>query len=987
MSKIRQIIFILCSWVILAGNAFAVAPENGWWWNPTESGSGYAIERQGNSLFMAAFLYETTGAATWYATGLTLQPDGSYKGDMTRYLGGKSLLGPYKAPTSTSVVATATLAFTDPFSGVMKITFPNGSPTRTVPITRFAFGSPSFDPSNGTFQNSWWWNDQESGTGYFIEVQGNSAFIASFMYDTAGQPTWYASGANLSGTNILSGPLDMYANGQSLGGTYQAPTANSGGAGFMSYGFSSASVGSMTLPNAAKVAIKRFVFDPTALTNHAPVPSAGSNQTVNVGDTVYLNGSGIDADRDPLTFYWRLLTAPNGSKTSLVDAQTTRPYFVADAAGTYRVLLLADDGKSSNGQSVVTVTANSKTSTNTPPVANAGSDQTVAVGTTVKLSGAASSDVNGDALTYAWFFVTKPVGSSAVLSGATSLSPTFTVDVAGNYLVGLTVSDGKSNSTQSTVSVKASSINLAPVANAGPNQTITIGNAVLLNGTASSDANGDKLTYLWWFISKPTDPSSWWGPYWVEATLSNENSANPSFIPDRLGTYVLGLKVFDGKVYSPTSTVTVTSKAPQANIAPIANAGQNKRVHVGSTVTLDGSLSNDANGDKLTYSWSLSRPNPSKPHDPQSSAVLKDSNSAYPSFITDVIGTYWIGLTVNDGKVSSETAQISVTAENIAPIAVARVETGQSLNIGTNIRLTGDSSSDADGDKLRYRWNMIERPVGSKAVLLTGSAVEWTDSPSQSFIPDSCAPFIIGLMVYDGWTSNLTESKVYVTATAVDPPVANAGKSQTGVVTQTFYLGDNSPTCLSYSWTMTSAPAGSKASLFGKLTATPYINADLPGIYTFSLVVNNGIRNSLPSTVMLIVEPPIKPPTEAPIQLLGGLNYLQNLGCFNCIISDEADSICNINGRFGSTSATNSIWNELGPYGNKDSIYSPWNLFSLSGPLIKAWTGGDYGIFTMNKSQTNRTNKSVFLNMLDFYTATNNLTATRAYACGDHKPP
>ena len=455
MSKISRLFLVLCSWVILAGNAFAVAPENGWWWNPTESGSGYAIERQGNSIFMAAFLYETSGAATWYATLLSLQPDGTYKGDMTRYVGGKSLLGPYKPATPTSVVATATASFPKPDSGTMTITFPNGSPNRTIPISRFAFASPSFEPSKGNFQSGWWWNDQESGTGYFIEVQGTSAFIASFMYETTGQPTWYASLSSLTDTNVLSGALDMYANGQALGGAYKAPTANAGGAGSMSYGFTTDSIGNMTLPNAAKVAIQRFVFDPTAITNHVPVPNAGSNQTVSVGDTVYLNGTGTDTDKDPLSFYWRLVTVPTGSKASLVDGQTTKPYFVADVAGTYRVLLLADDGKSSNGQSVVTVTANPKTSTNTPPVANAGANQTVAVGTAVKLTGAASSDANGDALTYAWFFVTRPSGSLASLTGATTVSPGFTADVAGNYVIGLNVNDGKASSAQSSVTVVA----------------------------------------------------------------------------------------------------------------------------------------------------------------------------------------------------------------------------------------------------------------------------------------------------------------------------------------------------------------------------------------------------------------------------------------------------------------------------------------------------------------------------------------------------
>jgi hypothetical protein len=70
---------ILCICFALIGKAFAAAPEDGWWWNASESGSGYAIERQGNSIFMAAFLYESAGAATWYASLLTLQPDGTHK--------------------------------------------------------------------------------------------------------------------------------------------------------------------------------------------------------------------------------------------------------------------------------------------------------------------------------------------------------------------------------------------------------------------------------------------------------------------------------------------------------------------------------------------------------------------------------------------------------------------------------------------------------------------------------------------------------------------------------------------------------------------------------------------------------------------------------------------------------------------------------------------------------------------------------------------
>lgn len=433
--------------------AFAVAPQDGWWWNSDESGSGYAIERQGSSLFMAAFLYEPSGAATWYATLLSLQPDGTYKGDMTRYVGGKSLLGTYKAPTSNSVVAQATASFTYAYSGSLTITFPDGKPSRIIPINRFGFSSPIFTPSLAAFQNGWWWNDQESGTGYFIEVQGSQAFIASFMYDTLGQPTWYASLANLASNNSLSGPLDMFSNGQSLSGSYKAPSVNAGAAGTMSYGFSSDSAGTMTLPNKNRVNLKRFIFDPVVATNHPPIPYAGPDQAVTVGETVYLNGTASDPDGDPLKFFWHFLTSPSNSKSVLTGLKKNNPYFIPDVAGRYRFELIADDGKVSTGQSVVTVTANTPTAANMAPIANAGTNETVPLGTTVRLNGSASTDANGDALSYSWFFVTKPVGSTATLTNSTSVSPGFIGDLPGSYVIGLNVNDGKITSPQATVTI------------------------------------------------------------------------------------------------------------------------------------------------------------------------------------------------------------------------------------------------------------------------------------------------------------------------------------------------------------------------------------------------------------------------------------------------------------------------------------------------------------------------------------------------------
>ena len=145
----------------------------------------------------------------------------------------------------------------------------------------------------------------------------------------------------------------------------------------------------------------------------------------------------------------------------------------------------------------------SSTPANAAPVANAGANQNVVTGSAVTLDGSTSSDANGDPLTYAWTLTSKPAGSTAALVGATSARPTFTADTAGTYVASLVVNDGKVGSTSASITVTATTANAAPVANAGANQNVVTGSAVTLDGSTSSDANGDPLTYAWTLTSKP----------------------------------------------------------------------------------------------------------------------------------------------------------------------------------------------------------------------------------------------------------------------------------------------------------------------------------------------------------------------------------------------------------------------------------------------------------------------------------------------------
>ena len=208
--------------------------------------------------------------------------------------------------------------------------------------------------------------------------------------------------------------------------------------------------------------------------------------------------------------------------------------------------------------------------------------------------------------------------------------------------------------------------------------------------------------------------------------------------------------------------------SPPTNTPPVAKADakmddeynvkdyQDFQEHyVGDTIQLDGSGSQDADGDPLTYHWSLV-------HIPtRSGAVLSDPQDVAPTFETDANGAYVLELLVNDGALDSEPDYLVIYTRNRAPVINAAPDI--TVNVGEPVQLHVEQVHDPDGDPLTYEWIFSPgwpdyeyegKPIGSTLSLddLVG--------PSPTFIPDVPGVYSFLIGTFDGYTRD-TNSCVY----------------------------------------------------------------------------------------------------------------------------------------------------------------------------------------------------------------------------------
>ncbi|MHC4607687.1 MAG: PKD domain-containing protein, partial [Planctomycetota bacterium] len=257
-------------------------------------------------------------------------------------------------------------------------------------------------------------------------------------------------------------------------------------------------------------------------TNRAPTADAGPDQSADVGVLVTLDGSGsFDPDGDPISFSW---TQASGPAVSLSGAGTSGPTFTPTVTGTYVFDLTVGDGSLSHTDSV-TITV---TQPNRAPVLDPIGDKTVAEGGNLNFT-VTASDPDGDTVTLS----ATGVPANATFTPATGVfdfNPDFTQD--GTYNVTITASDGSLTDSE-TITITVTNTNRAPVADAGPDQAVNTGTLVTLDGSGSSDPDGDGLSFSWGQVSGPA------------TTLAGAGTANPTFTPTAAGTYVFEVVVSD----------------------------------------------------------------------------------------------------------------------------------------------------------------------------------------------------------------------------------------------------------------------------------------------------------------------------------------------------------------------------------------------------------------------------------------------------------
>uniref|UniRef100_A0A8C4LHG9 KIAA0319 n=1 Tax=Equus asinus asinus TaxID=83772 RepID=A0A8C4LHG9_EQUAS len=414
--------------------------------------------------------------------------------------------------------------------------------------------------------------------------------------------------------------------------------------------------------------------------------SAGDNIIITLPKTgVELKAFVVPAPPAETTYNyeWSLISHPVDYQDEIKErhAQTLNLSQLSVGFYAFKVAVSSDNAF---GEGFVNVTVKPARRVNLPPIAVVSPQiQELTLPLTSALIDGSQSTDDANIVSYHWEEMNGPLGEEKMSAD----SPVLRLSnlVPGNYSFRLTVtdSDGASNSTIAALIVN-SAVDHPPVANAGPNQTITLPqNSITLNGNQSSD---DHQIVLYEWSLGPGSESK-------EVAMQGVETPYLHLSAMQEGDYTFQLMVTDSSRQQSTAVVTVIVQ-PENNRPPVAVAGPSKElVFPVESTTLDGSRSSDDHG-IVFYHW-----------EGPSAVEMENADKAVATVTGLQVGTYHFRLTVKDqqGLSSTTTLTVAVKKENNSP---PRAQAGgrHVLVLPNNsITLDGSRSTDDHGI-VSYLW-------------------------------------------------------------------------------------------------------------------------------------------------------------------------------------------------------------------------------------------------------------------------------------------
>ncbi|KJJ83848.1 PKD domain containing protein [Candidatus Omnitrophus magneticus] len=365
-----------------------------------------------------------------------------------------------------------------------------------------------------------------------------------------------------------------------------------------------------------------------------------------------------DVDKQKLSYLWNF-----GDGQTSTDPVVTHVY---EKGGDYTVTLTVTD---SSGLPCNAGVTSQKVSVNTPPVADFSGENAVCENTEVVFDASATMDNTPDKLTYAWDFGDGSQGEGK--------SVKHTYAKGGKYPVVLKVDDNAVSACSVDSIQKNILVNSSPISDAGEDKTLCI-NAlegsydVSFDGSKSKDKDGDKLTYTWHMGDGTTEDG-------MKFTHTYKTS----------GVYTVTLTVDDGTGLACSKAVDTIKVS--LNRAPLAIAGEDKKVCTGESISFDGSASKTEAGEALSYEWTFG-----------------DGEKATGEKVVHVYnkgGKYTAVLVVDDNKGTSCSKSTDTVMVDVNSAPIASIGDMKNSCVNEKINFDASGSSDPDGDKLSYMWN------------------------------------------------------------------------------------------------------------------------------------------------------------------------------------------------------------------------------------------------------------------------------------------